>query len=163
MANQKLQIDILANDKSKQAFNKVQGSIARVKSSIFNLKNAFIGLGAGVVLKGIINAGRTEYFGKNFTFNYNDFKLYLIECDSMRIRVENLEDPYARPQRLFSTIEGVRGEIQIDDGNVFITYINQTFDPLELPRLTSSFNIIFVVPDRSPFHLRFSSTSIDRH
>jgi len=57
MANQKLQIDILANDKSKQAFNKVQGSIARVKSSIFNLKNAFIGLGAGVVLKGIINAG----------------------------------------------------------------------------------------------------------
>jgi len=57
MANQKLQIDILANDKSKQAFNRVQGSIAKVKSSIFNLKNAFIGLGAGVVLKGIINAG----------------------------------------------------------------------------------------------------------
>jgi hypothetical protein len=70
-----------------------------------------------IQFEGIINAGRTEYFGKNFTFNYDDFKLYLIECDSMRIRVENLEDPYGRPQRLFSTIEGVRGEIEIDDGN----------------------------------------------
>ena len=63
---------------------------------------------------GIINAGRTEYFGKNFTFNYDDFKLNLIECDSMRVRVNNLEDPYGQPQRLFSTIEGVRGEIEID-------------------------------------------------
>ena len=66
---------------------------------------------------GIINAGRTEYFGKNFTFNYDDFKLYLIECDSMRVRVENLEAPSGRPQRLFSTIEGVRGEIEIDAGD----------------------------------------------
>ena len=57
MANQKLQIDILANDKSKQAFNRVQGSIAKVKGAVFNLKNAFIGLGAGVVLKGIVSAG----------------------------------------------------------------------------------------------------------
>ena len=57
MANQKLQIDILAKDKSKQAFNRVQGSIAKVKSAVFNLKNAFIGLGAGIVLKGIVNAG----------------------------------------------------------------------------------------------------------
>lgn len=65
---------------------------------------------------GIINAGRTEYFGKNFTFNYDDFKLNLIECDSMRIRVMNEEDPSGRAQtRLFSTIEGVRGEIEIDD------------------------------------------------
>jgi hypothetical protein len=63
---------------------------------------------------GIINAGRTEYFGKNFTFNYDDFKLNLIECDSMRVRVNNLADPYGQPQRLFSTIEGVRGEIEID-------------------------------------------------
>jgi phage tail tape-measure protein len=57
MANQKLQIDILANDKSKQAFNRVQGSIAKVKGAIFNLKNAFIGLGAGLVIKSIVNTG----------------------------------------------------------------------------------------------------------
>jgi len=57
MANQKLQIDILANDKSKQAFNRVQGSIAKVKSAVFNLKNAFIVLGAGLVIKSIVNTG----------------------------------------------------------------------------------------------------------
>ena len=57
MANQRLNIDIVANDRSKQAFNRLQGTLSKVKSSIFNLKNAFIGLGAGVVLKGIVNAG----------------------------------------------------------------------------------------------------------
>jgi hypothetical protein len=57
MANQKLNIDIVAKDKSTQAFNKVQGSLAKVKDSLFNLKNAFIGLGAGLVLRGIVNAG----------------------------------------------------------------------------------------------------------
>ena len=57
MANQKLQIDILANDKSKQAFNKVQSSIAKVKSSVFNLRNAFVGLGAGLVIRSIVNTG----------------------------------------------------------------------------------------------------------
>ena len=49
---------------------------------------------------GIINAGRTEYFGKNFMFNYDDFKLYLIECDSMRVRVRNLEDPYGQATKI---------------------------------------------------------------
>ena len=57
MANQKLNIDIVAKDKSKQAFNRLQGTLSKVKGSIFNLKNAFIGLGAGVVLKGIVSAG----------------------------------------------------------------------------------------------------------
>ena len=57
MANQRLNIDIVAKDKSTQAFNKVQGSLAKVKASVFNLKNAFIGLGAGLVLRGIVNAG----------------------------------------------------------------------------------------------------------
>ena len=54
---QKLNIDIVAKDKSKQAFNRLQGTLSKVKGSIFNLKNAFIGLGAGVVLKGIVSAG----------------------------------------------------------------------------------------------------------
>lgn len=57
MANQKLLIDIIANDKSKQALNGVQKGLARVKQSVFNLRNAFIGLGAGVVIKGFVDAG----------------------------------------------------------------------------------------------------------
>ena len=57
MANQRLNIDIVANDKSKQAFNRLQGTLSKVKGAVFNLKNAFIGLGAGIVLKGIVSAG----------------------------------------------------------------------------------------------------------
>jgi len=57
MANQKLLIDIVAKDKSTQAFNRLQGTLTKVKASVFNLKNAFIGLGAGLVLRGIVNAG----------------------------------------------------------------------------------------------------------
>jgi hypothetical protein len=48
---QKLLIDIIANDKSKQALNGVQKGLARLKNSVFNLKNAFLGLGAGLVLE----------------------------------------------------------------------------------------------------------------
>jgi hypothetical protein len=54
---QKLLIDIIANDKSKQALGNVQKGLSRLKQSVFNLKNAFIGLGAGLVLRGIVNAG----------------------------------------------------------------------------------------------------------
>jgi len=57
MATQRLNIDIVAKDKSKQALGKLQGSLSKVKASVFNLKNAFIGLGAGLVLRGIVNAG----------------------------------------------------------------------------------------------------------
>jgi len=57
MANQRLNIDIVANDRSKQAFNRLQGTLSKVKGAVFNLRNAFIGLGAGVVLKGIVSAG----------------------------------------------------------------------------------------------------------
>ena len=57
MANQKLNIDIVANDKTKQALSGVQRGLAKVKQSVFNLRNAFIGLGAGVVIKGFVDAG----------------------------------------------------------------------------------------------------------
>jgi len=54
---QRLNIDIVARDKSTQALGRLQGSLAKVKASVFNLKNAFIGLGAGLVIRGIVNAG----------------------------------------------------------------------------------------------------------
>jgi len=57
MATQKLKIDIVAKDRSKQALNNLQAGLARVKQSVFNLRNAFIGLGAGLAIRGIVNAG----------------------------------------------------------------------------------------------------------
>jgi len=58
MANQKLLIDIIANDKTKQAFGNLQKGLGRLKQSVFNLKNAFIGLGAGIVIRNLVTTGK---------------------------------------------------------------------------------------------------------
>jgi len=58
MANQKLNIDIIARDKSKQALNNVRGALSKVKGAVFNLQNAFIGLGAGLVIRNLISTGK---------------------------------------------------------------------------------------------------------
>ena len=55
---QRLNIDIVARDKSKRALTTLQGSLGRLKQSIFNVRNAFIGLGAGLVVRNIINTGK---------------------------------------------------------------------------------------------------------
>jgi hypothetical protein len=55
---QKLNIDIVAKDRSKQALNGVQGSLSKVKSAVFNLQNAFIGLGAGLAIRSLVNTGK---------------------------------------------------------------------------------------------------------
>ena len=55
---QKLNIDIIARDKSKQALGNVQKGLARVKNSVFNLRNAFLGLGAGLVIRNLVNTGK---------------------------------------------------------------------------------------------------------
>jgi hypothetical protein len=58
MANQKLFIDIIANDKTKQAFGNLEKGLGKLKQSVFNLKNAFIGLGAGMVIRNLVNTGK---------------------------------------------------------------------------------------------------------
>ena len=58
MATKKVNIDIIAKDKSKQALNRVQGNLSGLKRSVFNLRNAFITLGAGAVIKSIVNTGK---------------------------------------------------------------------------------------------------------
>ena len=58
MANQRLNIDIVARDKSRQALTGVQKSLARLKGSVFNLRTAFLGLGAGLVIRNLVNTGK---------------------------------------------------------------------------------------------------------
>ena len=55
---QKLKIDIVAKDKSKQALNGVRGGLTRLKKSVFSLQTAFIGLGAGLAIRSLINTGK---------------------------------------------------------------------------------------------------------
>ena len=58
MATKKVNIDIIAKYKSKQALKGVRGSLDGIKKSIFNVRNAFIGLGTGLAIRSIVNTGK---------------------------------------------------------------------------------------------------------
>lgn len=66
------------------------------------------------IFDGIINAGSTEYFGRNFSFDYAENKLNIVDCDSMRVRVWPLGKEKGNQKRLSSVIIGVKGVITID-------------------------------------------------
>ena len=55
---QKLKIDIVAKDKSRQALQGVRGGLDRLKRSVFSLQGAFIGLGAGLAIRSLVNTGK---------------------------------------------------------------------------------------------------------
>jgi hypothetical protein len=55
---QQLKIDIVAKDKSKQALTEVRGGLDRLKKSVFSVQNAFIGLGAGLAIRSLVNTGK---------------------------------------------------------------------------------------------------------
>ena len=58
MATKKVNIDIIARDKSQRALKSVRGSLDRLKSSVFNVRNALAGLGAGLVVRNLVNTGK---------------------------------------------------------------------------------------------------------
>ena len=58
MTTKKLNIDILARDKSKQALSQVQTRLGNLRKSVFSLRSAFIGLGAGLAIRSFVNVGK---------------------------------------------------------------------------------------------------------
>ena len=73
MATKKVNIDIIAKDKSKRALNNVRGSLDKLKSSVFNVRNALAGLGAGLVIRNLINTGKElENLQTRFKFLLKD-------------------------------------------------------------------------------------------
>ena len=58
MATKKVNIDIVAKDRSRRALQSVQGNLDRVKGSVFNVRNALIGLGAGLAIRSLVNTGK---------------------------------------------------------------------------------------------------------
>ena len=58
MASQKLFIDIVARDKATKALTGLQSGLAKVRGAVFNLKNAFLGLGAGLVVRNLVSTGK---------------------------------------------------------------------------------------------------------
>jgi len=58
MATKRVNIDIVARDRSQRALQGVRGSLDRVKKSVFNVRNALAGLGAGLVIRNLVNTGK---------------------------------------------------------------------------------------------------------
>ncbi len=58
MATKKVNIDIVAKDKSQRALKGVRNNLDGVKKAVFNVRNAFIGLGAGLVIRNLVNTGK---------------------------------------------------------------------------------------------------------
>ena len=56
---QNLKINILAQDKTKQAFNGIRGKLAGLKNAVFSLRGAFLTLGAGLAVKSFVSTGRS--------------------------------------------------------------------------------------------------------
>ncbi len=58
MATKEVNIDIIAKDKTRQAMKSATTGIDKLKQSVFNLRNALVGIGAGVTLKSFVDVGR---------------------------------------------------------------------------------------------------------
>ncbi|MBI5219363.1 MAG: hypothetical protein HY958_10580 [Bacteroidia bacterium] len=70
---------------------------------------------------GRIRAGRFQFYGKTFSFDYDNFKINLTNCDSLHIlaTAEGKFDDYGKQLYVVirSTVENIRGNLQIDSPN----------------------------------------------
>lgn len=67
---------------------------------------------------GVVYAGKFEYFGSDYYFDYEEFTINLIKVDSAKIKVPSFtpSSDGSRPLRyVTNVIEGIRGSISVDD------------------------------------------------
>jgi hypothetical protein len=73
--------------------------------------------GRDIYFDGRIESGLFDFFGKEFFFNYDQFKIELLQTDSMSFRVRSLE-PDSRGNyplvRVQTVLEGINGELLVD-------------------------------------------------
>lgn len=72
------------------------------------------------IFSGMISAGKAEFFGKEFTFKYGDFKIDMPIIDSLQLWVDTdqkAKDGVALEARVRTVIEDLRGDLKIDSPN----------------------------------------------
>ena len=73
MATKQVNIDILAKDKTRQAMQSATKGVEKLKGAVFNLRNAFLGLGAGLVAKSFLDTAKEiENLRVRFRFLFKD-------------------------------------------------------------------------------------------
>ena len=79
-----LTIDILAKDKTKQALTGVRKNLNSVKNSVFSLKGALVGLGAGAIIKSFVDVGKeVESLQVRFKFLFGSIEEGKVAFDSL--------------------------------------------------------------------------------
>jgi hypothetical protein len=72
---QNLVLNVLARDKTKQAFNSVRAGLTNLKASIFSVQSALVGIGGGLVVRSILKVGsEVENLGIRFNFLFGNVR-----------------------------------------------------------------------------------------
>ena len=72
---QNLVLNILARDKTKQAFNGIRAGLTNLRASIFSVQSALVGIGGGLVVRSLVNVGsQVENLGLRFNFLFGNVK-----------------------------------------------------------------------------------------
>ena len=72
MATNNIVLNLLAKDKTKQAFAGVQRGLANLRGAIFSVQSALIGIGGGLAIRSLIKTGsEVEQLGIRFKFLFN--------------------------------------------------------------------------------------------
>jgi hypothetical protein len=73
VATKQVNIDILAKDKTRMAMQSATKGVDKLKGAVFNLRNAFLGLGAGLVAKSFLDTAKEiENLRVRFRFLFKD-------------------------------------------------------------------------------------------
>jgi hypothetical protein len=105
---------------------------------------------------GDILAGSTEYYGSQFFFNYDEYKIDLIKCDSLILRVFPFEKTAEKGQvKVKSVIRNVKGHIVID-GKDNKSGVKKGFH--NYPILTSTTHTYVFYNDKSIYKGVYDST-----
>jgi len=72
---QNLVLNVLARDKTKAALGSVQKGLANLRSSIFSVQSALLGIGGGIAIRSIVRVGsEVENLGIRFNFLFGNVK-----------------------------------------------------------------------------------------
>ena len=85
MATKKVNIDIVARDKTTKALSGVQKNLGNLKRSVFSLKGALVGIGAGAIVKSFVDVGReVESLQIRFKFLFGTAEEGVLAFDNLR-------------------------------------------------------------------------------
>ena len=85
MATKKVNIDIVARDKTTRALSGVQKNLNSLKNNVFSLKGALVGIGAGAVVRSFVNVGReVESLQTRFKFLFGSVEEGKVAFDQLR-------------------------------------------------------------------------------